>query len=151
MALFSLITIFMSFDITDIIYSVFNIEYIQRYKGHFDESGRSVLGRINDIVSYGFLLYIFKIRKNTRGDLYDCFFAVAVVLMALFGHSSGLIARVTYYTTIFICFYVPKVILERNCLKQQNFMIFFLFYVLLKTYNNRMWTEALTSGYYLMF
>ncbi len=152
MSIVCLFTIFSSYNIMDYIYRLFNIEYVTRYMGEFDDSDRSLLGRLNDCIVYGFMLFLFYIRKGNRlCDLYDILFALSIVLMALMGHSSWLVSRITFYSTAFCCFYIPKVVLEKKALANNHFLVFFSIYCVVIVYGFRTMADAMTSGYYLMF
>jgi hypothetical protein len=140
-----------SINVMDYVYRLFRIEYIQRYMGFFDESERSLLGRVIDLINFGILIVIFCLRNNKESDLYDTIFFVAVLLMAIFGHSSVLVARITYYITVFVCVYVAKIIIERDLFQRSDFSFLFFFYWFFCIYGMRTWADALTSGYYLMF
>ena len=147
-----LVTILISFNITDYIYRFFNLEYVARYMGMFDESERSLLGRINDLILLSFSLCVFmKRRGGDRTDLFDNLFLLGLILWALFSHSSMLIARITYYVTVFEVFFFSKIIRENQCFKDKRFMAVFALYCLVTIYGMRGWAETLTSGYYLMF
>lgn len=151
MCAFALLAIVTNFDVTDYLYRIFNVEYVMRYMGMFDESGRSLLGRLNDIVTYGFMIYVLYMRVNKESDLYDNLYVIAFILMALFGHADMLIGRVTFFLTIFSSIYMAKTIIDGNCFKKSPFIVFMLLFVLFKVYGLRTWATALTSGYYLMF
>ena len=152
MTIICLFMILSSINIMDYVYRLFDLEYVARYMGEFDDSERSLLGRVFDLIRFGFLVYVYSIRKNgEKCDIYDTTFALAVVLMALFGHSSMLVARITYYITIVICMYIPKVMVEQRLLNNKQYMSFFIIFVITTINGMRGWADLLTSGYYLMF
>ena len=141
-----------SINIMDYVYRLFSIEYVQNYSGFFDSSERSLLGRIIDVINFGFLIYVFSLRNHCKEcDLRDILFVLAVLLYALFGHSSLLVARITFYITIFICVYISQSIIEARLLKRNSFFILLFCYWLIHIYGLRVWGDMLTSGYYLMF
>lgn len=152
---FCLFSCFTSYDIADLIYSTFKMEYIQAYEGLYDVNNRSFMGRVFDFLTFSFFIYSFYYRrkdaKEQKSDTYDVLFALAIILMALFSHVSMLIARVTYYLVIFICLYMAMLSKESNCMKKQNFLLVFFAYLVLVEYNFGVWAHTLQSGYYLMF
>lgn len=147
-----IITSLLDFNITTLVYRFFDVEYVTRYMGLYDESIRSIKGRIFDFLIYVFFLLIFDLRNTEKeSDTYDVLFILSVILMALFGHSAILIARITYFVTIFISFYISKVVIESELYNNRLAVSFFLLYCALCIYDLGTWSNALTSGYYLMF
>ncbi len=146
------VTVFLSFNILDIVYNVFDLDYISSYMGKFDESERAIKGRIFDVLRFSFIVYALIARtKEKDADLYDLLYCIAIVLMALFTHSNILVARVTFYITPFMCLYWAKIIVENRCLKKTPFVALMVMYLFLAEYEMGIWSSALRSGYYLMF
>ena len=147
-----LLCVLLTIDPMSYVYSFINIEYIIRYMGNYDEIGRSFMGRIVDFLTYSFLIYTFyKGTKKITGTA-DNIFALSILLMAVFGQTSGLIARITYFITIFMTVYISRSLLPCNTLKKDTLYYLFLMYVLLSIYKvGGYGSSALTSGYYLMF
>ena len=147
-----LVTVFFSFNILDLVYNTFDLEYVSNYMGRFDESERGIKGRIFDVLRFAFILYALIARtKTNNADTYDVVYCLAIVLMALFTHSNILISRITFYITPFMCLFWSKIIIENRCLKNVTFVALLALYLFLAEYEMGIWSSALRSGYYLMF
>lgn len=135
------------------IFSVVNLEYISRYIGLFDEGGRSLMGRLFDIPRFIFFILIFYNGvKKEQTESIDNFYALALILMAIFIQTNGLLARITYYLTIFMSVYISIVMINNHSLRKGNVFYLFLLYIVLSIYGTGGYgASSLTSGYYLMF
>lgn len=154
--LMSIICLFMvitSVNFINYFPGIYKINYLSGYEGLFTDTSRtSIFVRVYDLINYLFFIYLFSLRKGSRDcDNYDLLFGVAVILMALFSHSSGLLSRVSYYLIVFNSFYVAKVLIDKRLLSNKEFRQIFLLYLLVKIVGMKGWDVALTSGYYLMF
>lgn len=148
------VMIFTSFNVMDIIYRFVNVDYITDYKGDFDATVRnSFVSRIADFVRSSFLIYLFWLQKkyHNKCDIYDLLFGIAIILWAVFSHTSGLLGRITNYVVVFICIYEAKVIIEQKLFDIYRFKLIFTVYLLVCILSMRQWAGALRSGYYLMF
>lgn len=149
----SLICVLLSFNIMNIIFRLFDMEYVARYMGLFDEGGRGFMGRLFDLIRFAIYIYLFIYctkRKNT--NTYDMLYATAIILLALFVQSNGLLARITYYLTVFICIYIPYSLLKNGKMYYNDKFTLLIFYLIICIYGAGSWAiSSLTSGYYLMF
>ena len=129
------------------------MEYISRYLGLFEEGGRSLMGRLYDIPRFMFFILIFnKGVKTDKTESIDNYYAVALILMAIFIQTNGLLARITYYLTVFMSVYISKVMINNRCLRKGILFYLFLIYIVLSIYGTGGYgVSSLTSGYYLMF
>lgn len=143
------ICIIFSIDPMSYIYSFFNFDYITRYMGLYDETGRSLMGKLNDIIKSSIFIYFFIIGTKEKTCVFDNIYALAIILMLLFVQNSGLLSRITYYITIFISVYLSKVLIENKDVDKKT-IISFVIYVVLSIYSIGGYGTALTSGYYLM-
>lgn len=159
----NLVTIILSFvctacvllaiDPMSYIFSVVNMEYISRYLGLYDDGGRSLMGRLFDIPRFIFFILIFyKGVKYNITESKDNYYALALFLMAIFIQTNGLLARITYYLTAFMCVYISKVLVNDFRLRKGVLYTLFMLYILLSIYGTGGGAvSSLTSGYYLMF
>jgi hypothetical protein len=83
--------------------------------------------------------------------MHDLLFGIAVILMALFSHTDGMLSRIIEYVTVFIAIYIAKVIIDQKLFTNRNFLPILYLYMLVWFIGMRTWPEALRSGYYLMF
>lgn len=136
------------------IYTMLNLDYISNYlEMYSEESSRSILGRITDLVSYTFFIYVlYDGIKEQKTKPIDNLFVFAVLLNVIFAQSSGLFARVIYYMTAFMSIYISRVMIEDEQIKKGFSYIIFSCYVILFIYRTGKYGASfLTSGYYLMF
>lgn len=147
------VCVLFAFNVMDVVYRFFNIEYVSRYMGMYDEASRSLKGRIFDVLTYLFVIYSFYVAsKEKKSNLHDSIYSVAVMLKAMFTQNSTLVARVTYGVTVFMPVYMAKTVVERKLLKNRTAIVLLLLYIVLSIYGIGTYANSsLTSGYYLIF
>lgn len=156
------ICVLMSFNIMNLVYGLFNFEYVTRYLGLYDDGSRSLMGRIYDVLCFVFYIYIFIYRTNIKDTNHsDIIYGLALILNAIFSQTSGIISRIIFYITIFICIYVPYSLLKNskslknyrriNVITYGNKFYLFLTFIVLSSYNIGTMGHSLSSGYYLIF
>lgn len=153
MIVVAVVCVLLSFNFMDIVYKLINMEYVARYMGLYEEGGRSLMGRLFDILRYSFFIYLFiYCPHQKRANGYDMLYAMAIILLALFVQTNELLARITYYVTVFMCVYIPYALLNRTKTLSGNRLYLFMMYIVISIYGiGKYGYSSLTSGYYLMF
>lgn len=139
-------------DFMGIIYSITHMSYITSYKGQYDSTEKPIFASIIGLIILAYYYYWLLIKnKETKTDLYDNLFLLAVLLSSLFSSHSILLSRINFFVTIFMCVFLSKEMVEKRFNKNEEMKFVTCIFVLLKIYMSKDWNSMLDSNYYLMF
>lgn len=151
-AIICLIFTALPIDIMGTLYSLGNMDYITRYRGTYDQAGKHIFKIIFGLFFLVYYYYWIIIRnKEAQTDKYDNIYLIALLLNAMFSSYSILIARVSFYLTVFLCVYLSKELYEKQFKYRSEMYVFTVMFILMKVYFAKDWLTMLESDYYLMF